>query len=305
MKKTPIIFSLFGHDSLTYKIQKKCHYKMGTLAIHQFPDEETVVRLNSEVRDRIVFFVANLLNPNSKILPLIYAAETARSLGAEQVILIAPYLTYMREDKAFEVGEGIASQFFAKLISSYFDQLVTIDPHLHRWHTLSAIYGIPTHSLHSTNIIATWIKSHIPNPILIGPDAESEQWVGTISENSLTPFTILEKTQLNETQIETSIPGIEQFVNYTPVLIDDIISTGMTMLETVKYLQLLEMHPPVCIGIHAVFAGKAYEALLDAGVMQIITSNTIPHISNAIDISTEIINFLKSVPEFTGKSEND
>lgn len=292
MKKNTLIFSLFGHDELTSTIQKNCHYELGKISFHQFPDEEVLVKIESDVTKRIVIFVANLIHPNSKILPLLFAAQTAKFLGASKIVLVAPYLTYMRQDKVFEPGQGITSIYFAQLISSYFDCLITIDPHLHRWNDLSAIYNIQTTALHVTNEISSWIHQHIPNPILIGPDSESTQWVQTIAKQSSAPFTILEKNRKSDTQVEISIPGINQYPNATPILIDDIISTGMTMLETLKHLNSLNMAPAVCIGIHAVFTGDAYQKLLASHVAKLITCNTIPHTSNNIDISQNIIDFL-------------
>ena len=221
-----------------------------------------------------------------------FAAQTARSLGAAKISLIAPYLAYMRQDKAFEPGQGITSKYFAELISHYFDDLITLDPHLHRWHTLSAIYNIPTTVLHATDNIAQWIHRHIQKPILIGPDAESRQWVKSIAGKAKTPFLILEKIRKGDEQVEVSIPNIGKHQNYTPVLIDDIISTGVTMIRTVTHLKSLNMLPPICIGVHAVFAGDAYQKLVTSGVEKIITCNTIEHQSNGIDISTNIINLL-------------
>ena len=292
MKKYPIIFALFGHDELTATIQKKCHYEPGKISFHQFPDKETVVKIESDVAKRIVIFVANLAHPNPKILPLLFAAQTARSLGATQVVLVTPYLTYMRQDKVFEPGQGITSAYFAQLVSSYFDSLITIDPHLHRWSSLGEIYKIPAKVLHAANEIASWIPQHVSNPIFIGPDSESAQWVKTIAQKSSAPFTILEKNRKSDTQVEISIPGIKQYMHATPILIDDIISTGMTMMETLKHLRSLNMKPAVCIGVHAIFSGNAYQELLLSHVAKVITCNTIPHTSNNIDISQNIINFL-------------
>ncbi|CAM2758914.1 ribose-phosphate pyrophosphokinase [Legionella steigerwaltii] len=293
MKKNPLIFSLFGHDELTRTIQKKCHYELGKISFHQFPDEETVAKVESDVAKRIVIFVTNLLHPNPKILPLLFAAQTVKSLGATQIILIAPYLTYMRQDKVFESGQGITSAYFAQLISSYFDRLITIDPHLHRWKDLSAIYEIPTTVLHATDKIASWIHQHVSNPILIGPDSESAQWVEAIALKSSAPFTILEKKRKSDTQVEISIPGINQYLNATPILIDDIISTGMTMIETLKHINSLAMQPAICIGVHAVFASNAYQKLLVSHIAKIITCNTIPHTTNCIDMSQDIIDLLR------------
>jgi ribose-phosphate pyrophosphokinase len=78
---------------------------------------------------------------------------------------------------------------------------------------------------------------------------------------------------------------VEQWLDHTPILIDDIISTGQTMIETVSHLKKARLRAPVCIGVHAVFAGTSYEDLKKAGAHSIITCSTIPHVSNAIDIS--------------------
>lgn len=298
MNQAPIVFSLFDFDTIAQTLSKTGHYELGKLVQHQFPDEETVIKIDSDVAGCQVLFITSLDKPNMKLAPLLFAAETVRSLGANKVILIAPYLAYMRQDKVFEAGQGITSKYFAKLISQYFDGLITIDPHLHRWSTLSAIYDIPTKVLHAADNIAQWIHKNIQKPILIGPDMESMQWVKDIASKAHAPFVILEKIRRGDNEIEVSIPHIERYQDSTPILIDDIISTGMTMIETVKHLQLQKMPPPVCIGVHAIFAGDAYHQLLGSGVERVITCNTIQHSSNQIDISNEIIKFLKAGSDF-------
>lgn len=298
MKQTPIIFPLFGYDDLANRLCDELQYEIGKITQHQFPDEETVIQFDSEIAGRDLIFITSLDKPNSKLLPLLFAAETAGELGANKIILIAPYLAYMRQDKQFQPGQGITSKYFAKLISIYFNGLITIDPHLHRWNSLSDIYSIPTKILHATDSIALWIHKNIQNPILIGPDAESTQWVEDIAKKSNSPFLILEKTRKGDRSVEISIPNIERYRESTPILIDDIISTAMTMIGTVNHLQSLKMKPPICIGIHAVFAGNAYQNLLATQVEKIVTCNTIQHVSNDIDISNEIIRLLGTANNF-------
>lgn len=295
MKKLPIIFSLFKSDVLANSIQTKCGYEMGELQQHEFPDEETLIRIGSDVSGRELIFVASLDRPNSKILPLLFAVQTARSLGASRIILVAPYLPYMRQDKVFEAGQGITSIYFARLLSRYFDCLVTIDPHLHRWPDLNAIYEIPTRVLHAADTIAHWIENHVKKPILIGPDAESAQWVEGIAKKAKAAFIILEKQRKGDSLINVSLPDMTAYEELTPVLVDDIISTGMTMLETVQHLQSLKMPMPVCIAIHAIFAAEAYQTFVDRGVNAIITCNTLPHASNHIDISQVIVDCLREI----------
>jgi ribose-phosphate pyrophosphokinase len=293
MNKNPLVFSLFNNENFVTAIHKTLDFEIGEMTIHDFPDEETVVRIDSPVKDREVIFITTLDRPNSKIAPILFAAETAKELGATKVGLIAPYLAYMRQDKQFHSGEGITSKYFANLISGSFNWLITIDPHLHRWHSLNDIYSIPSQVLHANDSIANWIKQNVTKPVLIGPDAESAQWVSEIAQKSNSPFLILEKKRHGDNQVEVSIPQLELYHHHTPVLVDDIISSAATMIETVKHIDSLKLNPPVCIGVHAIFAGHAYDDLLNAGVEKIITCNTIQHPSNGIDISDVVGMFLK------------
>ncbi|EHL30718.1 ribose-phosphate pyrophosphokinase [Legionella drancourtii] len=295
MKQQPILFSLFGSNHFANAIHQVLGYDIGEITLHQFPDEETVIRIDSLVKDKEVLFIAHLENPNSKILPLLFAAETAKGLGSKKIGLIAPYLPYMRQDKQFHSGESITSKYFARLISDYFDGLITIDPHLHRWHSLSDIYSIPAKALHATESISNWIKMNVPNPILIGPDAESSQWVSEIALKIDAPFLILEKVRKGDNLVETSMPNIELYRDLTPILVDDIISTAATMIETVTHLKSLKMKAPICIGVHALFSGNAYEELLNAGAEKIITCNTIKHPSNGIDMKDIIIKSINTL----------
>lgn len=127
---------------------------------------------------------------------------------------------------------------------------------------------------------------------MVGPDSESEQWVSEVASKANVPFIVLQKTRKGDKDVEVSIPHLENFMEHTPVLIDDIISTARTMMETVKHLKTAKMKAPVCIGVHAVFAGNAYEELLNEGAAKIITCNTIPHPSNQIDISDLLIKYI-------------
>ena len=139
--------------------------------------------------------------------------------------------------------------------------------------------------IHAANAISEWIKENVENPVLIGPDSESEQWVSEVAKNAGVPFTVLQKVRHGDRDVEVSVPDVDKYKDATPILVDDIISTARTMIETVKHLKKAGMKPPICVGIHAVFSGNAYQDLLDSGVEKIVTCNTIPHPSNAIDLS--------------------
>ena len=280
----PILFSLPGNENLAKNLCDLLKAETGDFTLRQFPDEETYIKIHNAVAGRNTILVCTLDHPDSKLLPLFFLAKTLKDLGATKVCLVAPYLAYMRQDKRFTTGEGVTSSYFAGLISSFVDELITIDPHLHRRSNLGEIYTIKTQVIHASALVSKWINSYIDNPVLVGPDSESAQWVEEVAQQSHSPFIVLEKIRSGDREVSVSAPAIEKYKDHTPVLVDDIISTGRTMVETIRQLQLLGMKPPVCIGVHGIFAGNAYAELLEAGAGKIITTNCIPHPSNAIDI---------------------
>lgn len=289
----PLLFSLFTQPEYVNKFMNSNLFELGNLTLHNFPDGESYIRFNSDLKNKSVIFIAALDNPNAKFLPLIYALKTAKELGASQVGLVVPYLPYMRQDKQFRPGEAVTSKYFAQLLSESIDWLTTIDPHLHRHQSLNEIYRTTCYVLHATSPIANWIHQHVTSPLIIGPDSESEQWVSEIANAIKVPFQVLKKIRKGDRDVEISFPTLDQYKDLTPVLVDDIISTGTTLMETIKHLKKLKMKPAVCIGVHAVFSHHAYENILDEGAKSVFTTNTIDDPSNAIDIVPLIIQHLK------------
>ena len=290
-----ILFSFPGYEDLTGKINEQLGFESGDVTVRNFPDSESFVQINTNVEGKDVILTCGLDNPDQKAMALMFFANVAKELGARQVGLVAPYLGYMRQDKRFHVGEAVTSDIFAKFLSKQIDWLVTIDPHLHRHKSLEEIYSIPLRVFHAADTISAWIKDNIKNPVLIGPDEESDQWVADVANKVDAPFIVLTKIRHGDKDVEVSVPDVEKYKDHTPVLVDDIISTARTMIEIVQHLHKAEMNPPVCIGVHAVFAEDAYEQLKKTGVRKIVTCNTITHESNEIDVSEILARAVKDI----------
>jgi len=279
-----IFFGLPGNEEMTKQLCGLIEGEIAEFTLRRFPDEETYLRITSSLEAKRCVIVCSLNHPDNKIISLYYLCRLCRDLKASKVILVAPYLSYMRQDIQFLTGEAVSSEYFANLLSQWVDELITIDPHLHRKHSMAELFTIPCTVLHAAPTIAEWILKNIDKPVLIGPDIESEQWVSEAARNINAPYTVLLKTRLSDRDVKVSVPRVEMYEDHTPVLIDDIISTARTMIETVGHLKNTGMKAPAIIGVHAIFAGNAFEDLQKAGAGQIITCNTIQHISNKIDL---------------------
>jgi ribose-phosphate pyrophosphokinase len=232
-----------------------------------------------------VVLVCTLDRPDGKSLPLLFAADAARDLGAASVGLVAPYLAYMRQDRRFEPGEAITSGTYARMVSSHADWLVTVDPHLHRYASLDEVYSIPTRAVRSAPLLSEWIRANVDRPFLLGPDVESEQWVSEVAGLIGAPWQVLRKTRYGDRKVEVAVPDLGMFAGHTPVLVDDIVSSGRTMTVTADQLREQGLERPVLVAVHALFPEDVYRGL-KARAAALVSANSVVHPSNAIDLST-------------------
>lgn len=284
---SPLLFAFPDQEQLLAGLLETGRYQEGRMTLRRFPDGEHYIRVLDDVAGRDVAILCQLHQPDGKFLPLLLLAATLRDLGAVSVGLIAPYLAYMRQDKRFSEGEGITSHYFAELLSGSMDWLLTVDPHLHRIHRLDEIYRIPAVSLTAVTAMAQWIREHVERPLVIGPDSESRQWAERVATEADCPWEILEKQRLGDREVIVSAPDVGTYGEHTPVLVDDIISTGRTLLQVASQLRDAGLKPPVCVAVHGVFAPGALEEMRRAG-LRVVTSNSIECSSSGIDLASLI-----------------
>lgn len=277
-----LIVALPGGAHVSSSLAQSLQCDWTELAVHTFPDGETSVRIDAPVKGRCVVLAGSLHHPDGKTLPLLFAADAARELGAAQVGLAAPYLAYMRQDRRFHAGEAITSRSYARLLSTSLDFLVTVDPHLHRWHSLAQLYPIRTRVVPSAPAIANWVREHVPSPLVIGPDEESAQWVSDVAGLASAPWTVMAKRRHGDRDVAVSLREKGPWPGRTPVLLDDIVSTGNTLLAAAEALKKAGLPAPMCIVVHALFEEDALWRLLAAGVPRVVSCDTVPHASNAI-----------------------
>lgn len=302
----PLLFEIDAAPGMAERLCRNQRFELGALERRQFPDGESYVRLASPVEGRDALLLCTLDRPDSKTLPLLFTAAAAREQGARSVGLIAPYLAYMRQDKAFRPGEAVTSTTYARLLSEAFDWLVTVDPHLHRYPRLSSVYSIPAVAASAAEPIADWIRGHIEHPMLIGPDEESAQWVERIAALAGATSTVLRKRRSGDFEVSITAPESGAEDGATPVIIDDIASSARTMAEAVHVLRQAGHPPPVCIAVHPIFAGDGYAKLLEPGPAAVVSANSVSHPTNAIDLSAEIGAAVRTaLADLVGRNEHD
>ncbi len=255
-----------------------------SLRIHRFPDAESKLTLPPELPAHVILCRA-LDHPNDKLVELILAAEGARELGARTVSLVAPYLSYMRQDKAFHPGEVVSQRVLGRCLADYFDNLLTVDSHLHRVHDLGDAVPVG-HAIdaHATAPMAHFIEAHVENAFLIGPDGESGQWVADIANHYHMDHAVATKQRLGDNEVRVSLPEGD-YAGRHIVLVDDVASTGRTLLEAARALAPYQPASVSVLVTHALFVADAIERLHQAGVEDIWSCDSIPHPTNAVPLA--------------------
>ncbi|OZG71876.1 phosphoribosylpyrophosphate synthetase [Hahella sp. CCB-MM4] len=277
------LFNLSSAHPIAERLLSDPDLQPGEFELRHFPDGESYICVTSKPSAEAAIF-CDLSAPNGKLLPLLLLADTLRDLGWRRITLLTPYLPYMRQDIRFKQGEGITSRYFAKILSASFDHLITIDPHLHRYHSLDEIYSLSSQVLSASAAIAQWIREEVPGGVIVGPDSESDQWVSSVARMAGCEQLVFNKTRAGDKDVSIDAGDLSQFQGRTPIMVDDIISTGRTMIEAAEQMVAMGLNPPVCIGVHALFADDAWQAMLEAPLSRVVTCNTVQHPTNGIDV---------------------
>ncbi|MDP3639811.1 MAG: ribose-phosphate diphosphokinase [Nanoarchaeota archaeon] len=282
-----LITTCGNSEMLAKKLAKQLRARYLPLTIAAFPDGDLYLRYPvASLKSQTVVLVESFQpHPNQTFLHVLFAAETAKDLGAKKVILVAPYLAFLRQDARFKPGEAISSQIMAKLLSKAVDKIITIDPHLHRYASLNELFTIPGKRLTADPLLAEYIQRHYPDAVLVGPDWESSQWAAAIAKSLGMASTTLKKKRLSPTNVQVRFVDHLAVKGKTVVLVDDILSTGKTIAAASREARKRGARQVVAIAVHGVFVPGAQETVKRAGVSPVITTNTITHPTNKIDVT--------------------
>lgn len=240
---------------------------------HRFPDKECLIRVPASARTVILY--RSLDDPDPKIIELLLAASAARDQGAERVILVAPYLPYMRQDRAFHLGEAVSQKVIGGLIAAHFDGLVTVDPHLHRISALNEVVtGIPAISLSAAPVLATLVDAR-DSPIVVGPDSESRQWTETIAAPLGLKTLVASKQRLGDRQVSLAIPHVDQVKGRRAILVDDMISSGRTLVEAARLLYSAGATSVEALVTHCLASADDLAVLEANGIAPIVSSDSV------------------------------
>jgi ribose-phosphate pyrophosphokinase len=290
----PIVISLPDYTEPAQRLAKELGYVYQPIRVHRFPDGECRVSVPTQPPPHIII-CQSLDYPNDKLIELLLAIQTLRPAGVKRLSLVAPYLCYMRQDKAFHPGEAVSQQIIGRFLTDLVDDLITVDAHLHRVDMLQQAVPLKNAiNLSAAPALGKFLQQQDLQPFLLGPDSESQQWARQIAEVGGFDWAVANKQRNSDVDVRITLPNID-VQNRVVVLIDDVISSGHTLAQATRELQKAGASKICCLVTHALFADGALDLLHQVGVTDIWSSDSISHQSNVIHLAAMLTSELQTL----------
>ena len=278
-----VIQSLPSGASDARRLASRLGVAAAEIAIHRFPDGELGVTVAPAAPATILY--APLDRPNEKLLSILFAAEALRRNGAKRLVLVAPYLCYMRQDVAFHPGEAISQKAIGLFLASFVDRVITVNAHLHRTADLHEVFpAIEADNLSAMPAIADALLAVglDPRTVIVGPDAESRPCVSELATRLGVAHAVAQKTRRGDRSVEIALTD-PRIVQGRPVLlVDDIVSSGGTLVACARNIFEAGAASVDAIVTHALFPPDITGEFVRAGIGSIRSTNSVPHPTNAI-----------------------
>lgn len=280
---TAVLHSLPSGTADARRLADRLGLPLQEIAIHRFPDGEIRVTVASAAPVNIIY--ASLDRPNDKLIAILFAAEALRREGAKRLVLVAPYLCYMRQDAAFHPGEAISQRTVGRLLAATVDRVITVDAHLHRTADIEAVFpGIEADNLSAMPAIAGALAGIDGATIIAGPDAESRPWVSDLATRLGLACAVGRKIRRGDRAVEIDFAGQPAVTGRPVLLVDDIVSSGGTLTTCARTLTEAGAATIDAVITHALFPPEMSAEFTRAGIRSIRSTSSVAHPTNAIPL---------------------
>ena len=260
-----IIAGLSNSKPLAERIARKLNVDYDDLLLMDSDDGELHVKFNFDVKGKKVALIQSLYPyPNHSLFEAMYAASAARDLGAKEIIYVAPYLAFFREDNRKSKGECVQQNVVADLLSRNVDAVISVEPHLHHHNLAGKLFSVPFYKLECNELLRKYVKENFSGCRILGFGERGWKLAKHIDKNAA----LYEKGESVE-------------YNEKVLIVDDIIASGNSMMNNVVNLKADKINVLV---VHGLFNNGSFSKLKNHAE-RIVSCNTIEHESNNIDVS--------------------
>ena len=275
-------------ENLAKELSKKIKANLVKSEIRVFPDGESKITLIGKISKKKSIVLQSIYPPVDTNLVQVLSLITKAKENSSEVIAVIPYMGYARQDREFLPGEIVTMKVLGKLFKSAgASKIIVVDIH-------SSI-GLKHFSIKTKNVTAIpdlvgfFKKLSLKNPLVVSPDQGGKERAKKFAKEFNSDYIALEKTRDKKTgKVKIKTKNLEEVENRDLILVDDIISTGGSIIKATQFLKKQKCKRIYVACTHALLMNDAEKKIKKAGVTSIISTNTIPGKTSKVDISKTI-----------------
>lgn len=269
------LFAGSSNPKLTRQVAHALGIKPGNVQLSRFKSGEIYVHYEESVRNRDVYLLQSFSPPvNEHFVELLVMADAARRASARTVNAIIPYYGYARQEKKDAPREPISAKMVADVLTTVgINRVVTLDLHAP---AIQGFFNIPVDHLTALDIITEYLEAQrIDDPVIVSPDAGRAKTAEKLATMIDAPFAIMIKRRPahNEAKVTHIIGEVE---GRTPIIIEDMIDTGGTIVNVVEGLKEKGARDAYVCATHPVFSADAVKRLDHPAIRQLVITDTLP-----------------------------
>ncbi|SRR5581483_52278 len=278
-----VIFSGTAHPALAHEICERLGLHLAPALVGTFKNGEIRVQIEENVRGADVFVVQSMCSPvDHNIMELLIMIDALRRASAARVTAVVPYFAYAKQEKKMAGREPISAKVIAKLLETVgADRVLTIDLHAP---AIEGFFDIPVDHLRAAPLLArAFQKLAIDREVIVvSPDAGGVARANDFRARIHAGMAIISKTR-PATDVTEVLDMVGDVRGRCAVIVDDMISTGSTLIEAVDAVCQRGAHEVYACATHPIFAGEAVELIHRSALKGLITTNTIPIPADRLD----------------------
>ena len=275
-------------ENLAKELSKKIKANFVKSEIRVFADGESKITLIGKISKKKSIVLQSIYPPVDTNLVQVLSLITKAKENSSEVIAVIPYMGYARQDREFLPGEIVTMKVLGKLFKSAgASKIIVVDIH-------SSI-GLKHFSIKTKNVTAIpdlvgyFKKLSLKNPLVVSPDQGGKERAKEFAKEFNSDYIALEKTRDRKTgKVKIKTKNLEEVKNRDLILVDDIISTGGSIIKATQFLKKQKCKRIYVACTHALLMNDAENKIKKAGVTSIISTNTIPGKTSKVDISKTI-----------------
>ncbi|MFH1424286.1 MAG: ribose-phosphate diphosphokinase [archaeon] len=288
-----VVIPLFNAQNLGEKVAKELKAEVIKHETRKFPDKEIYFRIDGNVKGKEVVLVqSGYPGPNHALMELLFACDACRDMSAKEIIVVAPYLPYARQDKRFKDGEAHSLKTVAKILKSLgVSKLITADAHYRDDYGEKDLFGLKNVNISAGKLLVEHLKKKfgVEGMHVISPDLGASGMVKNAASAEGVEYSELKKVRKGDFDVEMF--GEMDVKGKNVLVLDDIISTGGTMLLAIDKSRKAGAKKVFAAATHGIFGWDALDKL-NQTADYLVTTDSIPNPTSFVSLAEEIAKVL-------------